>query len=205
MWFNSKGRKSFDLGLKENIACKEDILKEYKGIRHEYNNMLQSVVCFIEEEDWKGLKEYKDRLLRKTQLLNANNFTQLVKLKNRSVLSLVYRLLIRGKKSGTILHLIIYNDIDDREFYKIPLFNLLEGYFNNAYDVAAKLSGEVNLKICGNNEGVRFVFENTYDIKDFNNISELIKIKIKRKPKNIYFNTFIETDRFIQEILVLAI
>ena len=60
----------FDLDLKQNIACKDDMLKEFKKIQHEYNNMLQHIVCFIEAEDWEVLKEYKHQMLKKAQVLN---------------------------------------------------------------------------------------------------------------------------------------
>ena len=204
MWFNLKRRKSFDLELKENLACKDEILKEYKQIRHEYNNMLQSILCFIEEEDWIGLKEYKSKLLEKTKILNGNNLTQLVRLKNKSILSLVYKLLMRGKESGITIDLTIYNDIDDIDPYEIKSYKVLEEYLNFAYEVAAQVGGKVNLKISGNNEGIRFAFENAYSIKDYNNISELIKTKRKLKSQNVFFNTFIETDGLIQEILISA-
>lgn len=202
MWFTFKRRKNFDLEFKENMACKDEILKEYKGIRHEYNNMLQSIICLIEEEEWEELKNYKDKLLEKTKVLNRNNLTQLVKLKNKTILNLVYKLLIKDKEAGVTIYLTIYNDIDDINFYGVKVYKVLEEYLNCAYEVATLEGMQVDLKISGNKEGIRFAFENTYSAKGFNNISELNKTKRKFKAKNIFFNTSIETDMLIQEILI---
>lgn len=195
MWSNLK--------LKENIACKDDILIEYKEIRHKYNNMLQHIVCLIEEEDFEGLKSYKVKLLEEVQVLNSNNFTQLVKLKNKKILSLVYNLLLKCKNNGTIIYLTIYNDIEDVNSYKTPLYKLLEEYLDKAYESAIQMGGMINFKIGGNNQGVRFAFENIYMDGDSNNIPQISKAK--RKSKNIFFNTFIDNGKLIQEILISAI
>ena len=197
-----KKRKPLALELKENIACKDEILKEYREIRHDYNNMLQGVICFIEEEDWEGLKAYKKRLLEKTQALNKNNLTQLVKIKNINILNLVYKLIIKAEQTGITIHITIYNEIEDKSPYGNKLYESLEVYLREALNVATQKGATVDFKISGNNEGVRFVFENTYDIKDHNNLLELIKIKRKNEIKNIFFNTFIETNKLIQEILI---
>lgn len=204
MWFPLKKIKNTNLVIKENMDCKDAILKEYKEIRHQYNNMLQSILCFIEEEDWESLKNYKDKLLEKTQVLNSRNLTQLVRIKNGTILNLIYKLLMYGKKAGTTIHLKIYNDIDDINSYEIQVYRTLEEYLYNAYEMSSHVGGPVNLKISGNNKGIRFVFENSYVIKGTNSL-ELNKTKRKVKSKNIFFNTFIETDKIIQEILITVI
>lgn len=201
MWLGLK-RRRLQLELKENIACKDEILKEYKGIRHEYNNMLQSIICFIEEEDWEGLKNYKGKLLEKTEVLNGNNLTQLVKLKNKNILSLVYKLLIKGKESKNTINLTIYNDIEDTTLYKIQLYKELEKYLDLAYEVSSRAGTEFNLKISGNKDGIRFAFENTYYINDYGDVSKLLMTKRKLKNKRIFFNTFIQTHLLIQEVLI---
>jgi L-ribulose-5-phosphate 3-epimerase UlaE len=197
-----KKGKSLALELKENIACKNEILKEYREIRHEYNNILQGVICFVEEEDWEGLKEYKGKLLEKTRVLNTNNLTQLVKLKDNSILNVVYKLLIDAKQCGSIIYLTIYTEIEDISPCGIKLYESLEECLTYALKVATKDATTVSLKISGNNEGILFAFKNTFDMKDYNNILKLIKIKRKMKSKKIFCNTFIEMDQLKQEILI---
>jgi len=144
----------FDLDLKQNIACKDDMLKEFKKIQHEYNNMLQHIVCFIEAEDWEVLKEYKHQMLKKAQVLNSNNLTQLVKIKNIRILNLVYALLIQANAQETTINLTIYTDIDNTNSYKPKSYKSLEHSINNAYEAAMLAGAPINLKITGNKEGI---------------------------------------------------
>lgn len=206
MWCSLKRKKGFELELEENIICKDEILKEFKKIRHEYNNMLQGIVSFIEEEEWEELKKYKDKVMEKTQLLNNNNFTQLVKIKDKSILNLVYKLLMKAKEADITINLTIYNDIYDISSYGIEFCKALNEYLNYAYEVAIKDVEKVNFKISSNEQGLRFVFETTFFIKSDNVISTLSQNKMTLKLcKNIFFNTLIENDCLIQEILVSVI
>ena len=142
----------FDLDLKQNIACKDDMLKEFKKIQHEYNNMLQHIVCFIEAEDWEVLKEYKHQMLKKAQVLNSNNLTQLVKIKNIRILNLVYALLVHANTQATTINLTIYNEIDNTNSYKPKSYKSLEQSIKFAYEAAMLAGVPINLKITGNKE-----------------------------------------------------
>lgn len=62
-----------EVQLQESLKFKDQIIKEYQKIRHDYNNMLQSFICFIEQEDLELLKTYKEEVLAKTYILNRNN------------------------------------------------------------------------------------------------------------------------------------
>ena len=186
----------FDLDLKQNIACKDDMLKEFKKIQHEYNNMLQHIVCFIEAEDWEVLKEYKHQMLKKAQVLNSNNLTQLVKIKNIRILNLVYSLLIQANAQETTINLTIYTDIDNTNSYKPKSYKSLEHSINNAYEAAMLAGAPINLKITGNKEGICFALESPCPEKNPPNTP-------RSKQKDIFINTLIEKDILIQEILIM--
>lgn len=184
---------------RDSLICKDEILKEFKRIRHDYNNMLQGLVGIIEEEDWEGLVDYKSRMLEKAHQLNKNNLTQLVRIKNNSILIMVYRLLVEAQKSGIIINLKIYSDIEDLHQYRKNLIKALPTYLQYAYDVAAMSTGIVNLKISANQQGLRFVFES----EAHHEKAAAFKTKIPHSlHKNIFFNTFIQNDQLIQEILL---
>jgi two-component system sensor histidine kinase AgrC len=192
--------------VRESLKFKDDIIKEYQKIRHDYNNMLQSLICFIEEEDLEGLKDYKEKVLAKTYLLNRNNLTQMIKLQNKSVFTIVYKLLMNAKKSGVVINLTICNDIKDIHSYDINFNKVLHNYINCVYEEAAKYEQEINLKINANEQGFRFVFENQICSRNDNINSNLYKTKIKNKSiKNVFLNTFMQEDKLIQEILITII
>jgi hypothetical protein len=201
IWVLSRKRK-LALEYQELLICKDEILREFKEIRHEYNNILQGFVCIIEEEDWEELRDYKDSVLDKTKLLNRNNLTQLVKIKNKRILKIVYNLLKKGKESGKTINLNIYNDIEEIKVYKRGFNMLLQDYLVYAYEEAIKESEEINLKINANKQGLRFAFEYKLDSKHDIINSDFVKAKrLLGMNKNVFFNTFVQKDYQIQEIL----
>lgn len=194
--------KSLNLENRECLVCKDAILKEFQKIRHEYNNMLQGLVSIVEDEDWEGLTEYKDKILEKAQQLNRNNLTQLVKIKNKSILRIVYRLLIEAKAAGIAINLNIYNDIEDTKVYKNEVIKALQDYLDYAYQMAIKESEEVSLKISTSGQCLRFAFENKACSKPDNLVPYFVKTKRPlRICKNVFFNTSIQNDNLVQEIL----
>ncbi|MHB8062877.1 MAG: hypothetical protein ACYDG2_09630 [Ruminiclostridium sp.] len=189
--------------LVECIACKDDVLEEFKKIRHEYNNLLQTITSFIEAEDWEGLKEYKSILLEKTHLLNRNKLTQLVKIKDKSILVIVHELFMKTEEAKIALNITIYNDIADTNSHNIEFYNILLDYIKQAYELAVKEAEEINLKISSNDNGLRLCFENQISVNS--QIFTSILTKSKKHPKigkHIFFNTFLQNDNLIQEILV---
>lgn len=194
--------KRLNKELLEYINCKDEVLEEFKKIRHDYNNMLQTLTCFIEEEDMNGLNEYKSKLLQKTHLLNKNSLTQMAKIKDKSILRTVYKLFLKSKENGITLNLTIYNDITEISSYKAELYYLLQNYLNHAYELAVNSAMKINLKISANDMGLNFCFECTSSAK-----SEVTSkpIKFEKSPikgKNIFYNTSIQNEQLIQEILV---
>jgi hypothetical protein len=194
--------KKLNLENHECLICKDDILKEFRNIRHEYNNILQGLVCIIEEEDWEELIGYKDCILKKTQILNKSNLTQLIRIKNKNILRIVYSVLIRAKEAGITMNLNIYNDIDSIEAYRNDYMLSMQDYIEHAYEVAASESEVINLKISANELGLCFAFENKATDKACRALPNSIKsTKSLRRCKNLLFNSFIQNDYQIQEIL----
>ena len=195
--------KRLNKELLECIECKDAILEEFKKMRHDYNNILQTLTFFIENEDLEGLKMYQSKLLEKTHLLNNNNLAQLVKIKDKNTLRTVYQLFRDAKEAGIALNLTIYNDINDIGSYKAERYNVLQEYLKYAYDTAVKEAVEIDLKISANNTGLRFYFENCSGALPETLLSKPIKSQRKVKDcKDIFFNTFLQNNHRIQEIMV---
>jgi sensor histidine kinase regulating citrate/malate metabolism len=196
-------RKRLELELLQILVYKDEIMKECKQIRHEYNNMLQTIIGLVEEDDLESLKLYKEKILVTTNKINKNNFAQLVKISDKYLFSIIYKLIVISENRGIILNLTIYNDIDDN-IINISYLRKLSKYINYAYELAVKDEKEINLKISKQAEGFSFIFTNSIhnDPKDI--ISYLNTTKKALKPnKKIIFNTLIENDLLIQEILLL--
>lgn len=185
----------------EASICKDGILKEFKRIRHDYNNMLQGLVGMIEEEDWEGLADYKSRMLEKAHQNNNNNLTQLMRIKNNSILIIIYKLLAEAQKSGVSMDLKVYSDIDDLQLNpnNKKLLSALTAYLYHAYEVAAASTGTVQLKISANQQGLRFSFES----EAYHEKAAIHRGKIPRSiRKNMFFNTIVQNDHLLQEILI---
>jgi hypothetical protein len=186
----------------ECLTCKDDILKEFKHIRHEYNNMLQGLLCTIEEGDWSELMDYKETMLERTQKLNRSNLTQLVRIKDKSILRLIYGLLVKAGEAGITINLNIYSDLEDMNVYKNEVVNALQAYISYAYELATSEALEVELKINANEQGLRFAFENKATSKSCNfSHHYFTPLKAYRKCKNLFFNSYIQNDYLVQEIL----
>jgi hypothetical protein len=196
-------QKSLNKELQEYINYKDQILEEFKKIRHEYNNLLQTVTSFIDSEDMQGLEEYNVKLLAKTQSLNINSIVQLVKIKNKVILSMIYKLYMEAKETEKTINLTIYNDITETGSFKTKHYKILNDYLKYAYRFAAKEAIEINLKISANDMGFCFCFENSISAKsEIHTSDSIISKRNSKMSKTIFFNTFLKNDYLIQEILI---
>lgn len=189
----SKIERLLNNELLECLDCKDTVLDEFREIRHEYNNMLHTMNCLIEEEAWGELEEYQDRLMERAHLLNNNSLSQLARIKDRNILVTLHKFLVTAEKDGKTLNLYICNDIADTGFFKAELCIGLQESMKHAYASAAKGAGEIDLRISSNDDGLQFCFESSNDTE----------LGARSKHfKNIFYNTLQRNGRFIQEILV---
>ncbi len=189
----SKAERLLNDELLECLDCKDKVLDEFRKVRHEYNNMLHTVNCLIEEEAWEELEEYQGKLMGRTHLLNNNKLSQLARIKNRSILVTIYKLLVTAEKDGKAIDLSICNDIADFGFIKAELYTGLQESLKHAYTSAVREAGEFGLKISSNADGMQFCFES-------GNYTE--PETQSKHFKNIFYNTLQRNGRLIQEILV---
>ncbi|SEW13998.1 hypothetical protein [[Clostridium] fimetarium] len=188
--------------LLEGIDCKDGVINEFTKIRHEYNNMLQTITCLIEEEDLDGLKECKSEFLNKARLLNSNSITQMVKIKDINILRLIYKLILNAKEEGVVLIITIFNDIANQNLNADEIYYALKDCLINVYQSGAKQAMLINLKISSSDSGLCFKLENESNIESRELFSQTMKARKNYTKNNIIFNTFYENTLFIQEIII---
>lgn len=182
--------------------CKDRIIDEHRKMRHEYNNILQTIICYIEEGDIDQLYAYKPKLMEKVQLLNKNSLVQLVKIKDTFMLNEVYRLLESAGANGIFLNLTVYNDIMQISQKAIGINNELKQYLWQAYENAVNINSEISFKISLSEYGVNFRFETRADVSKEELSKKIINSSIKtKKIKDVFYNTYLQNEIVVQEII----
>lgn len=181
--------------LRESIACKDKVLEEFTKIRHEYNNLLHTLTCLVELEDWQALSDYNSILLEKTQVLNKNGLAQLVRVKDLSILRTIYKLIIYAKDAGIQLNLTIFNDIAESNRHKVDIYDILLECLSHTGD-------SVDLKISNADQGLCFRFESVPDRKESHNLKQDTSISKNQRNKRILINTFFQSEHLIEEIIL---
>jgi len=194
--------KRINTELLDGIACKDSILKEYSKIRHEYNNILQTLTFYIDEEDLEGLKEYKGILLEKTHSINCNSITPLAKIKDIRILSAVYTLYLEAEEQGIHLNITIYNDIPSQKLYPKDLSSVLSECLQHAYQTGARDALQIDFKISSNDNGLYFNFEHIFLEESRKHLLETKESKKNKRNKNIVKNTSLQKEHMIQEVFI---
>ena len=194
--------------LLEGIACKDCIINEFTKIRHEYNNILQTITCLIEAEDVVGLQEYKSIYMNQVHLLNANSITQMVKIKDINILRLIYKLFLNAKEDGITLIITIYNIIADQNINEDEIYYVLKDCLINAYQSDESEAILISLKISSNDNGLCFTFENRTNIESEaesrKHFSQPLKARKYHTKNNFIYNTFYKNSHFIQEVQIIS-
>jgi hypothetical protein len=188
--------------LKNNIFIRNSIIDEFSKIRHDYNNIFQTVINLIEAEDLEELIKNKSTLLKKTDVCNHNSITQLGKLKAETILNTVHRLYINTIKDDIILQIKVYNHIK-REFPREEeLYPLLKECLRLASSVTDQENPVISLEIMENDKGQLFRFECRNSKAKENvipNIEGLEKLKMR---DIITYNTHLINQNYIQELMI---
>lgn len=145
------------------ISLMETQLRELRTIRHEYNNLIQSVVCSIENQDWSELCRFKEEMIRKVASFNTLSMTALLKLRDYRLLWAVSGFIASRLNRSVPVNLYIADEIDRKDTGGIDLRKLLLLYLSDAVEIAEGCSnGRINLKISKSEEHTTFLIECTY-------------------------------------------
>lgn len=186
----------------EGILCKDLVLDEYARMRHDYNNMLQTLTNLIEEEDITALKEYQPILHEQAQYFHKNSILQFEKVRNLFILNALYQLSLEAAKSGYMLNIMITGKIEQHYPYEDELHPLFAECMNSVYSSKSDAELKITLGLRESQEGlyISFVSKQEPCLKNFK-FDALTSLPPHIRKIFIY-NTFIKDNCFIQEILI---
>lgn len=209
--------------LKEYTANLEKLYTEMRVFRHDYINILSSILGYIESRDVDGLEEYfNNKIIPLGKGIESNNF-KIGLLKNVKILELKGILsskLIRAQELGIDVFIDIMESIERIDMDVIDLCRVIGILIDNAVE-AALLCGQPSLKVALINKNksiiiaiinscpddtppIYKVFQKGFSTKGENrglglsNLKELIN-----GYDNIYLETSIENGEFIQKLEII--
>lgn len=207
------------LELEAHLTVMEKILEEFRNVRHQYNNMFQSIVFYIENEQWVLNKEFINEIMEKSSEINENNTLQLINIKNCTLRCSVSKMAEVCDKNGINFNIEVYGKVDHINMHESALCSAIETIFNYIFDEVMRCSEkEITIEVCSDNQGVSIAFDSNVDMGlelnqfDDQNIScsnlnrkygQAEVLKIIEKNKNVIFNSYIDNDHYRQEIMIL--
>jgi hypothetical protein len=189
--------------MQENDSIAAKLADEFRKTRHTYNNMIQHIVSLVEANDYEGLKKYKDQLLENTRSLNENNFLKLTRLKDKTLLYILYDLVTDSDKRGRDLELRLGDEATNASLTGFVSGKSLRNCIFDIYEKAFSYSVKVILFIYITGQGIRISFEYNFEGDPGTSLNyALPEIKFKKKNKRAFLNTFVKDGRLVQEIII---
>lgn len=195
--------KRYETEMKEIDSITAKLGDEFRKTRHTYNNMIQQIVSLIEANDLEGLNKYKDQLLENTRSLNGNNFLKLSRLNDKTLQHILFDLVTDSCARGRDLELRLGDEAAQTNLDGCVSGKSLRNCIFDIYEKAFSYSAKVILFICITGKGTRISFE--YDFKgDLGTSLNLASpdIKLRKKGKKAFLNTFAKDGRLVQEIII---
>jgi two-component system sensor histidine kinase AgrC len=205
--------------LESYLSETEKILKEFRTVRHQYNNMLQSVIFFIENEQWDQFKEFKEEILQSTSAINSRDELQLLKIRVHKLRSLISDMAGICAGLGVHLEVMVSRDIDRIGIDELALCRALRFLFDHILEeVKTSEKKEILLQISLDQEGAAIVLNSTFlsrpetgwlNRKNCSHGASVRKSgaaalkKLLKRHKNVIFNEYIEDEYYVQELMVM--
>jgi len=194
--------------LEADLEDMEKALKVSRNIKHEQNNLFQSIIYYIENKQWDSAREFIDEILIKTSEFNKNNFLQLMKIKNYNIRNAISKIMGACDDNAIKLEVIVTWDADHINIHDSVVCNVIGGFYNNIADqVIGSCEKEIAIEVCSNSQGFSFIISNTFKAGQETTAKSMglptfTKIMLKFS-KNIVLNSYAENERYRQEIMVI--
>jgi len=202
----------------------EGLIKDLRNYKHNYVNTLASIKGYLEQGDYESLKDYFNNEIMKDMnrvIKGQDVYSPLQKIINPGVKGLVATKVNNAINNQIQFHVDILENVD---FYSykietIDICKILGILLDNAIEAAMESKKKnASLLITSNEESISVVVTNTF--KDTPAIDKIfnygystkgksrgiglsiVKDIIDTKYQNILFNTIIENDTFIIELII---
>ncbi len=208
--------------LQNYIEKLEDLYMDMRKFKHDYINILSSMLAFIEEDDSNGLRKFfYNKICPLNEIMN-NKANKLVLLKNIKILEIKGILaakIIRAQELGVDTIIDITEPISEIKVDIIDMVISLGIILDNAIEASLESDEKViNIGFIRKNTSVIIVVSNTFKDKGIS-ISKMFKLGISTKGedrgqglsnlkekigkyRNVTLDTFIEKNIFVQEITI---
>lgn len=206
--------------LQQYTSNLENLYSEMRVFRHDYINILSSLVGYIESKDMEGLeKHFNENILPISKCIESNNFKLglLKNIKMPELKGIVSSKVIRAQELGIDVYIDIAEPIESIEINIIDLCRIIGILIDNAVEAALKCD-KPNLKIafikknnsviiivinnyCENIPSIHKIFQPGFSTKGQDRGLGLSNLKeIIGNYSNISLDTIINPEDFIQNI-----
>ncbi|WP_432667337.1 GHKL domain-containing protein [Wukongibacter baidiensis] len=218
--YNKNKQEEYEnLKLYTNII--EEMLEDRKKFKHDFRNIMLSLKGFIDEGNIKGLnKFYYEEILKENNKINNKSISSLKHIKNSSLKGLLTAKFDKCLHSKLNFNIEIFEDIGVNAIEIVDACRIVGILLDNAIEAASPSSEKkIILGIYKEKNSISIIIANSFDIKpNLNKIFTkgysqkdddrglglyIVKDIIDRKYKNIFIDTSIEDNLFIQEIIIL--
>lgn len=192
--------------LKIYINMSEELIDEYRRVRHNTHNIIQAASAFIEENNIEGLKEHFSSVIERQNRIDKSSITPLYRIVHPGVKSLLSSKLGKIESLSLNLKLEIASDLKDIKVNISDLCEILGVFLDNSIE-AAQLTDDKYIEICifEDNQCYTIIINNSYDrskYKKGNGIGLKTVKSILKKYPNMLNNTIIEEKHYTQELII---
>lgn len=196
--------------MESQLAIMEKALEEFGNLRHQYNNIVQSAVFYIENEHEDAGKDFVTEIMKKTAILNQNNFLQLIKIKNRSIRNLIAQMAAKCDIGRIDLGITVSGEVNQVNVNETALVSALEAIFSASCDEVMGLDKKaIDIEIISEDQGISIIFNRYYDKRSNSSESAGTPSRppalqaLMARHKNIIYNSYIDNDYHRQEIMIM--
>lgn len=192
--------------LKAYINMAEELIDEYRRVRHNTHNIIESASAFIKANDMEGLKEHLSSVIERQNKINKNYIAPLYKIAHPGIKSLLYSKIGKMEELSLNINIEITTTMRDIKVNVSELCEVLGVFLDNSIESAALTQDKyIELCIFEDHRCYTIIIKNSYDMskkKEGNGIGlKTVKSILKEYP-NILNNTIIDEKYYTQELLI---
>ena len=142
-----------------------------RGVKHDFNNIVQAIGGYISTNDIDGLKLYYNGLLEDCQKINNLSLLNPELINNPAIYSLLTFKYYKSDEIGIKMNLDIFNNLKDLNIKPYELTQILGILLDNAIDASSKCENKIiNVTFRKDKKINRdlIIIENTYTNKNIN-------------------------------------